>query len=87
MFVGTPLALFICLQLTKEERKGALKRWFWMSILATAELYGGELHSPLYEEREVVQGAGVWVCFALGWKYTKYKADTWFTARLHDIRA
>jgi hypothetical protein len=44
VFVGTPLALYICFQLTKEERKGALKRWFWMSILATGELYGGELH-------------------------------------------
>ena len=27
--------------LRREERKGALKRWFWMIILATAELYGG----------------------------------------------
>jgi hypothetical protein len=44
VFVGTPLALYICLQLTKEERKGALKRWFWMSILATGELYGGTFY-------------------------------------------
>jgi hypothetical protein len=40
--VGTPLALWIAYLLTKEERKGVLKRWFWMMILATAELYGGE---------------------------------------------
>ena len=29
--------------LRREERKGVLKRWFWMIILATAELYGGTL--------------------------------------------
>lgn len=27
--------------LRREDRKGALKRWFWMIMLATAELYGG----------------------------------------------
>lgn len=42
VFVGTPLALWICVMLTGEERKGVLKRWFWMTLLATAELYGGE---------------------------------------------
>ncbi|PSN74824.1 Emopamil-binding protein [Corynespora cassiicola Philippines] len=39
--VGAPLALWICAMLRTEERKGVLKRWFWMSLLATAELYGG----------------------------------------------
>ncbi|KAF2751460.1 Emopamil-binding protein [Sporormia fimetaria CBS 119925] len=39
--VGAPLALWICWQLRGEERKGALKRWFWTTVLATAELYGG----------------------------------------------
>ena len=33
--------------LRREERKGALKRWFWMIMLATAELYGGTL-LPLF---------------------------------------
>ncbi|KAL5391221.1 hypothetical protein PMIN03_003255 [Paraphaeosphaeria minitans] len=41
VFVGAPLALWICWLLRREERKGALKRWFWMVMLATAELYGG----------------------------------------------
>ncbi|KAF2003158.1 Emopamil-binding protein [Amniculicola lignicola CBS 123094] len=39
--LGAPLALWICEQLRREERKGVLRRWFWMTILATAELYGG----------------------------------------------
>ncbi|KAF2015400.1 Emopamil-binding protein [Aaosphaeria arxii CBS 175.79] len=39
--IGAPLALWICELLRREERKGALKRWFWMIVLATAELYGG----------------------------------------------
>lgn len=42
VFVATPLALWCAYLLTKEERKGVLKRWFWMMVLATAELYGGE---------------------------------------------
>ncbi|KAF2107178.1 Emopamil-binding protein [Lophiotrema nucula] len=41
VFVGAPLALFVCELLRREERKGVLKRWFWMMILATGELYGG----------------------------------------------
>lgn len=40
--VGAPLALWICDMLRREERKGALKRWFWMIVLATGELYGGK---------------------------------------------
>jgi hypothetical protein len=40
--VGAPLAIWICFMLRREERKGVLKRWFWMIVLATAELYGGE---------------------------------------------
>ena len=58
-----------------------------MSILATGELYGGELHCLLYERAKVVQGAGMWVYFVLRWNTTEYKADTWFTARFYDLRA
>ncbi|KAH7076175.1 Emopamil-binding protein [Paraphoma chrysanthemicola] len=39
--VAGPLACWICWLLTKDERKGTLKKWFWMSMLATAEIYGG----------------------------------------------
>jgi hypothetical protein len=42
VFVAGPLACWICYQLSKDERKGALKKFFWMTILATAEIYGGE---------------------------------------------
>lgn len=42
VFVAGPLACWICYLLTKQERKGVLKKWFWMIVLATAEIYGGE---------------------------------------------
>jgi hypothetical protein len=38
---GVPLCLWICHLLRKEERRGSLRAWFWMVLLATAELYGG----------------------------------------------
>jgi len=42
VFVAGPLACWICYLLSKEERKGVLKKWFWMTVLATGEIYGGE---------------------------------------------
>lgn len=42
VFVAGPLACWICWLLAKDERKGVLKKWFWMVILATGEIYGGE---------------------------------------------
>jgi len=41
VFVGGPLACWICVMLSRNQKKGALKKWFWMVVLATAELYGG----------------------------------------------
>ncbi|OAK97090.1 Emopamil-binding protein [Phaeosphaeriaceae sp. SRC1lsM3a] len=41
VFVAGPLACWICYQLSKDERKGVLKKWFWMVVLATGEIYGG----------------------------------------------
>ncbi|KAH9868001.1 hypothetical protein IAQ61_007308 [Plenodomus lingam] len=41
VFVAGPLALFIAYLLTKDARKGGLKKYFWMIVLATAEIYGG----------------------------------------------
>ncbi|KAH0373303.1 ebp domain-containing protein, partial [Aureobasidium melanogenum] len=38
VFVGGPLACWICSQLVKERWGSA---WFWMCVLATGELYGG----------------------------------------------
>lgn len=43
VFVAGPLALWICYLLSKDEKKGELKKWFWMIVLATGEIYGGEL--------------------------------------------
>lgn len=40
VFVAGPLACWICWLLSKDERKGVLKKWFWMSMLATGEIYG-----------------------------------------------
>ncbi|KAF8533062.1 Emopamil-binding protein [Trichophaea hybrida] len=37
VFLGGPLAVWI----TEMIRKGEGRRWFWMSVLATAEIYGG----------------------------------------------
>ncbi|KAF2736227.1 Emopamil-binding protein [Polyplosphaeria fusca] len=39
--VGGPLAVWVCVLLAREERKGVLRRWFWMTVLAVGELYGG----------------------------------------------
>lgn len=38
VFVGGPLALWICDMIRKEDDR----RWFWIVVLATGELYGGE---------------------------------------------
>lgn len=40
VFIGGPLALYVC-QLIKTQSHGG-KLWFWASILATGELYGGK---------------------------------------------
>ena len=45
--VLTTCTVWCCELLRREERKGVLKRWFWMMILATAEIYGGT-YSPIY---------------------------------------
>lgn len=45
VFVAGPLACWICYLLSKDERKGVLKKWFWMVVLATGEIYGGESHA------------------------------------------
>lgn len=42
VFVAGPLACWICYLLSKDEKKGVLKKYFWMIVLATAEIYGGE---------------------------------------------
>lgn len=39
VFVGGPLACWVCFCLAKEKWGSA---WFWMCVLATGELYGGE---------------------------------------------
>jgi hypothetical protein len=48
VFVAGPLACWICYLLSKDEKKGVLKKWFWMVILATGEIYGGESLLFLY---------------------------------------
>jgi hypothetical protein len=76
--------LWICYLLTKEERKGALKRWFWMIILATCDLYGGESsrftvcqHSGQLHDVRMSQGSWKSNCSAPRYQYC---ADTCFTA-------
>ncbi|KAF2638595.1 Emopamil-binding protein [Massarina eburnea CBS 473.64] len=89
VFVGTPLALWICELLRREERKGVLKRWFWMMILATGELYGGWMTfapewftgSPnldtsnwMYLWLYLTFFNGLWVVFPLWIMYEAYQA-------------
>jgi hypothetical protein len=50
VFVAGPLALWICWLLSKDERKGVLKKWFWMIVLATGEVYGGESYNTFMHE-------------------------------------
>jgi hypothetical protein len=50
VFVAGPLALWICYLLSKDEKKGGLKKWFWMIVLATGEIYGGESLFPFSPE-------------------------------------
>ncbi|PVI06357.1 Emopamil-binding protein [Periconia macrospinosa] len=91
VFIGTPLALWICALLRGEERKGALKRWFWMIVLATAELYGGWMTfapewftgSPNLDTSNwmfmwlyLVFFNGLWVVFPLWILYEGYSAMT-----------
>jgi hypothetical protein len=45
--VAGPLACWICWLLTRDERKGVLRKWFWMVVLATGEIYGGESQKKL----------------------------------------
>jgi hypothetical protein len=62
VFVAGPLALWICWLLSKDERKGVLKKWFWMIVLATGEVYGGESlnismhHRPGWKEVDLLAG-------------------------------
>lgn len=44
VFGDGPMAAYVCWLLTKEAKQGKL--WFWATVLATAELYGGMLCGP-----------------------------------------
>jgi hypothetical protein len=75
VFVAGPLACWICYLLSKEERKGMLKKWFWMTILATGEIYGGESlynsfsdigHATLLWRFRRPSVRRMWVCVELG---------------------
>jgi hypothetical protein len=55
--VGGPLACWICLQLVRKRWGSA---WFWMCVLATGELYGGEFYlSPFSSSSLVVRVGGL----------------------------
>lgn len=42
VFVAGPLAVYVCELVRQQDRGGKL--WFWASVLATGELYGGEFY-------------------------------------------
>ncbi|CAN9302477.1 unnamed protein product [Alternaria alternata] len=67
VFVAGPLACWICYLLSKDEKKGVLKKWFWMIVLATGEIYGGDwLYLAFFN--------GLWVVFPLWILYEAYRA-------------
>ncbi|KAF2200901.1 Emopamil-binding protein [Delitschia confertaspora ATCC 74209] len=87
--VGAPLALWICELLRRDVKRGSLKRWFWMAVLATAELYGGWMTfapewftgSPnlvtdnwMYLWVYLTLFNGLWVIFPLWILYEGYQA-------------
>ncbi|KAF2277789.1 Emopamil-binding protein [Westerdykella ornata] len=89
VMVGAPLALVVCQMLRGEERKGGLRKWFWMVVLATGELYGGWMTfgpewltgSPnldtsnwMYLWLYLVFFNGLWVAFPLWILYEAYRA-------------
>lgn len=41
VLIEGPLAVYICELLRRQDRGG--KVWFWASVLATGEIYGGKL--------------------------------------------
>lgn len=49
MFGAGPLALWICELVRRGDKAGRL--WFWASVLATGELYGGEFNRRLSIDR------------------------------------
>jgi hypothetical protein len=62
VLVAGPLACWICYLLSRDERKGALRKWFWMIVLATAELYGGESQqSYLYSDLICAECVAGWM--------------------------
>ncbi|KAL5115370.1 hypothetical protein ACEQ8H_006746 [Pleosporales sp. CAS-2024a] len=89
VFVAGPLACWICYQLSKDERKGGLKKWFWMVVLATGEIYGGWMTfapewltgSPnldtsnwMYLWLYLIFFNGLWVVFPLWILWEAYRA-------------
>ncbi|KAL8692193.1 MAG: hypothetical protein Q9218_002724 [Villophora microphyllina] len=41
VFIAGPLALYICYLLQQQHKRNAAAQWFWMTVLATGEIYGG----------------------------------------------
>jgi Sec-independent protein secretion pathway component TatC len=89
VFVAGPLACWICYLLSKDEKKGVLKKWFWMIVLATGEIYGGWMTfapewltgSPnldtsnwMYLWLYLAFFNGLWVVFPLWILYEAYRA-------------
>ncbi|KAE8863634.1 hypothetical protein PTNB73_06841 [Pyrenophora teres f. teres] len=73
VFVAGPLACWICYLLTKGEKKGVLKKWFWMTVLATGEIYGANGLTRVRgffpfsgEPQTACENRGRWPLFTIG---------------------
>ena len=49
VFIAGPLAVYVCQLIRRQDRSGKL--WFWASLLATGELYGGKFFFWISDKR------------------------------------
>lgn len=59
VLLGGPLAVYVCWLVRKGDEGGI---WFWGAVLATGEIYGGELVGVSFLMRGL-GGVGLGVCF------------------------
>ena len=50
VFGAGPVAACVCEMIRRGDGAGNGKMWFWASVLATAELYGGKIFFPSFRE-------------------------------------
>lgn len=80
VFVGGPLALWICDMIRKEDDR----RWFWITVLATGELYGGwfqllqaqSTHVSPGVSKSLIRGCAGYMTFMPEWLTGSHNLET-----------